>query len=203
MRPVHGLAILVFALSSACAPKNPVLTPQSIQITGVGTAGMRLRTDLSAYNPNGFDLTLQTVSGRIVLDNSVPLGGATTVASVLLPSEGTQRFFVDLEIPWLNLPSVLALAQTKPLVPYVFEGEAVVGGTISITLPIRMEGMIPAQDLMRASIGLPRFGLWSDHTPPRSPTMVIRLQSESGAEIQLAIPKLPIVEDSDAFRPPG
>lgn len=192
MRLRHGLALLLLGLGSACSPQNPVVTPQSIQITGVGTTGMRLRTDLSAYNPNSYSLTLQTVSGRIVLDQSVPLGNASTVASVMLPAEGTQRFFVDLEVPWLNLPAVLALAQSKPVVPYVFEGEAIVGGKISFTVPIRMEGMVPAQDLLRATIGLPRLGALPSPGQAQDPVAVIRLQDQGGCRQELRLPKLPM-----------
>jgi LEA14-like dessication related protein len=150
----HGLLVLILVLVAACAPKKPTLTPHSVQVTGVGFAGVRLTTDLSAYNPNGFNLTVQAVSGRIVLNDAVPLGTATTPTRVLLPAHGWQRFLVDLELPWLNLPAVLAVANTQQQVPYSFEGNATVGGKIRVTVPVQMRGTVPARDLLRAGSGI-------------------------------------------------
>lgn len=154
-RAFWGILIVV---ACACSPQQPSVTPQSVQITGVGVQGVRLRANLNAYNPNDYGLTIQAVSGRIVLDNSVPLGSAQSQTSVYLPANGWQQFFVDLELPWLNLPAALAVARARQQVPYTFEGNATVGGTISITVPIRMQGSIAAQELLRASTGLPRLG---------------------------------------------
>ncbi len=156
-----GFLVLFLVLTVACTPEMPTLTPHSVQVTGVGFPGVRLRTDMSAYNPNSYSLTVQAVSGRIVLDGIVPLGTASTRTSVVLPGEAWQRFFVDLELPWLNLPAAMATAQAKQLVPYTFEGEATVGGAIRVTVPVRMQGAVLAQQLLRASMGLPVAALGS------------------------------------------
>ena len=152
---LRGLLVLLVVMLSACSPQTPTITPNSVQVTGVGVAGVRMRADLNAHNPNGYSLTVQSVSGRIVLNGTVPLGNATTVARVELPANGWQRFFVDLDLPWLNLPAALAIAHSQPQVPYTFEGNATVGGTLSITVPIRTQGTIPAQQLLLASVGMP------------------------------------------------
>lgn len=148
--PGSALLLVTLALVAACAPQKPSVVPQSVQVTGVGLLGVRLRTDLNAYNPNRFQLTVQEVSGRIVLNDSVPMGAATAPASVVLPGESWQRFAVDLDLPWLNLPAALALAHLQQQVPYTFEGHATVGGKIRLTVPLRMQGSVPAQELLRA-----------------------------------------------------
>ncbi len=150
-----GLLGLMAAHASACAPQKPTVTPHSVQITGVGFAGVRLTTDLSAHNPNGFNLTVQAISGRILLNDTVPLGASTTRTGVRLPAHGWQRFLVDLELPWLNLPAALAMAHVQQQVPYTFEGNATIGGKIRVTVPLRMRGTVPAGELLRAGSGLP------------------------------------------------
>ena len=149
------MLVVAIGLVCSCAPRKPSVTPNSVQVTGVGLAGVNLSVDLSAYNPNGFSLTVQSVSGRIVLNDAVPLGSATVPTSVRLPANGWQRFLVDLQLPWLNLPAALAIAHVQQQVPYTFEGNATVGGKIRITVPVQMQGTVPARDLLRASVGMP------------------------------------------------
>ena len=144
--------LLLLLAAGACAPKKPTLTPNSVQVTGVGVLGMTVRADVSVYNPNRYSLNVQTVSGRVVLNDVVPLGSATTASGAYLPSQRWQRVIVDLQLPWLNLPAALALAQVQQQVPYTFDGNATVGGRIRITVPFRMQGQIPARELLRASV---------------------------------------------------
>ena len=46
-------------------PRVPTVTPRSTQITGVASGGLAMRIDIAIYNPNAYDLTVQSVSARV------------------------------------------------------------------------------------------------------------------------------------------
>lgn len=152
VREALTLGSLVGALGalSGCAGQ-PTLRPNAVQISGADLMGLAVRSDVSVYNPKAFSLTVQSVAGTIVLNNTVTMGSAEVPSGAYLPRRSWQRVVVDMRLPWLNVPAVLALAHSMPLVPYTFEGHARIGGgRIRLTVPFRSAGMVEAQELMRA-----------------------------------------------------
>lgn len=138
--------------------------PQAVRIWGADFTGVIVRTDVDVYNPNRFNLNVAAVSGTITLANQIPLGSASVPTSSLLPRRGWQHVTADMKLPWLNLPAVLTLAGTQPMVPYTFNGNASIGGKIRVTIPFQIQGEVPAAELLRAGMGFP-FGRAEAATP--------------------------------------
>lgn len=161
-RHLGPLLVMAIALiAAACSPKRPTVVPQAVRIWGAEVTGVIVRTELDVYNPNRFNLNVAAVSGTIVLANQVPLGSASVPTSSHLPRRGWQHVTADMRLPWLNLPAVLALAGTRAMVPYTFDGNASIGSKLRVTIPFRIQGEVPAAELMRAGMPFP-FGARSD-----------------------------------------
>jgi LEA14-like dessication related protein len=154
----HSLAVVaIAALAVSCARVRPSVVPQAARVWGVDLSGVIVRTELDVYNPNRFALNVAAVSGTITLAGQVPLGSATVPTMSHLPARGWQHVTADMKLPWLNLPGALALAGTQTMVPYVFDGNASIGGKLRVTVPFQVQGEVPAQELMRAGMTFP-FG---------------------------------------------
>lgn len=157
MPRLHGriAAALLGALGLGCSMQRPSVTPQAVRIWGVDLAGVVVRTDLDVFNPNGFSLNVAAVSGTITLADQVPLGSASVPTASYLPAHAWQHVTADMRLPWLNLPSVLALAGTRSVVPYTFDGNAAIGGRFRVTIPFRIRGEVAAKELLRAGMAMP------------------------------------------------
>ncbi|GEM_PF-1308743 len=143
------------ALALGCAVQRPSVLPQAVRIEGVDLAGVVVRTDLDVYNPNGFPLNVAAVSGSLTLAEQVPLGSAAVPTAGRLPARSWQHVAANLHLPWLNLPGVLALASTRRVVAYTFDGNATIGGRLRVTIPFQIRGEVAATELMRAGVSSP------------------------------------------------
>lgn len=152
-----GLLVGVALLLCCCGrPLYPVVSPYSVQVVGADPQGLAFRTVFDVYNPNDSSLTLQSVEGSVLLDNRISLGHTEVNTPTHLPNKATQRVVADLKVPWANLPDVVLVSQSKPLVPYTFEGHVRVGGFITIRLPFTMTGQVSSQQILAAGLrGVP------------------------------------------------
>ena len=83
MRPLAFAFAVVSAFSVACAkPEPPKLTPKQASVTGVSLAGVELRLQMDATNPNGFDLSTRSVTAKVVLDGKYDVGNVTAPSGV-------------------------------------------------------------------------------------------------------------------------
>lgn len=168
--------------------QRPSVTPQVVRIWGVDLAGVVVRTDLDVFNPNGFSLNVAAVSGTITFADQVPLGTASVPTASYLPAHAWQHVTADMRLPWLNLPSVLALAGTRSVVPYTFDGSATIGGRFRLTIPFQIRGEVAARELLRAGMAAP-LGASYPTTPPPFASLVPTPDSRN-ARAALAFPLL-------------
>jgi type II secretory pathway component PulM len=54
------------ATAGCTTPQPPQLTPQSAAITSVDIAGFDMRVKMDAFNPNGVELSIQSVTAHVV-----------------------------------------------------------------------------------------------------------------------------------------
>jgi LEA14-like dessication related protein len=135
----------------------PTLTPYSVQVVSVDPMGMGLRTEFDVYNPNRLALTVQGVSGTVVIDQRIFLGQTSVPTATRLPGRSTQRVVASVVVPWTALPDLMSLAQGRASLPYTFEGRARIGGrSLNVEIPFALRGEVTAQQLLSASVrGLP------------------------------------------------
>jgi LEA14-like dessication related protein len=163
-RPLPRRTALALALAAlglgACSPDPPSLTAQLVQVTEVSPAGLGLRVQLSAYNPNNITLSVRSVSARVTLAGRVDLGSAELPSGVSLASKAHTPVVFDLKLPWRNAIEVAAVAATQPSSPYLINGTVKVGGeSLNVELPFQLQGVLTREQLMQAGLrGLPGFG---------------------------------------------
>jgi len=153
--PGYLAAGLLGALGMGCSVQRPSVVPQAVRVWGVDLAGVVVRTDLDVFNPNDSSLNVAAVSGSITLADQVPLGSTSVPTASYLPAHAWQHVTADLRLPWLNLPGVLALASSRSVVPYTFDGSAAIGGRLRVTIPFQIRGEVAAKELLRAGMAMP------------------------------------------------
>ncbi|MEZ4371903.1 MAG: LEA type 2 family protein [Polyangiaceae bacterium] len=149
-----------FASAGCSKPQPPTITPKKGTIQSVGPTGVTLRLEFDAYNPNGFDLNVQSVKAKVTFDSSIKLSEVTSPTAISLPSKATSPLTADVTIPFNSLPALMSLAASKTEVPYVIEGTVTVGGkSLNVNLPFTMKGVVTQQQLVTAGMnslqGLP------------------------------------------------
>lgn len=149
----HGTALLLLTLLllAGCGsrPQVPTVTPRSTQITGVVANGLAMRIDLLVYNPNGYDLTVRSMSARVTAQGT-DLGTIQHAQQFNLPAGQNIPFVADVTVPWGDLPSLAASAILSPSIPYRVRGRVIAGrGNITVEAPFEIEGQIPRTMLLR------------------------------------------------------
>lgn len=66
-------------------PQVPTVTPRATQVTGLVANGLAMRIDLLVYNPNGYDLTVRSMSGRVTAQGT-DLGTIQHAQQINLPA---------------------------------------------------------------------------------------------------------------------
>ena len=154
--PALGLALVLgagLAAAGCSKPEPPTLTPKKGTIRAVGPAGVTLRLEFDAYNPNGFALSVQSVKAKATFDDSIRLQEVTSPTAISLPAKATSPLTADVTVPFDSLPALMTLATSKTEVPYVIEGTVAVGGKdLNVNLPFTLKGKVTRQELVTAGM---------------------------------------------------
>jgi len=160
---VVRLALLSFAFAfafAACArPEPPTLVAKQATVTGVTLAGVDLRLQVEAHNPNGFDLTARTVTAKVTLDGKYDVGTVTVPSGVTLPAGKSTMLDVPTSVKWTDLSQLVALAAANRPIPFTVAGTAAIGGEkLNVDVPFRIDGTMTPEQLGQAatrSLGIP------------------------------------------------
>lgn len=163
MRPDRRVAFLLATTLTAVScsrPQPPRITPRAAAVSGIDASGLRLRVQLDAHNPNGFDVTVQRIDVDVTIGGQA-LGRSSVTNRVRLVSNRDVPITVDVAAGWRDLPGLLAASVLNENVPYRLEGTARVGGErLNVDVPFRMESTLPRRILIDAAgntvNGLPR-----------------------------------------------
>jgi LEA14-like dessication related protein len=144
---------LIFATSSCSKPEPPVITPKAATVVSVDLTGMRVVVKVEIQNPNGVDLTVQSVTGRVMLDGKHDLGEVTVERPVTLPAKSTTPLDVPLDTQWRGVGILGMLAASNRAVPYTIDATARVGGErLNVAVPFRLHGVVTAEQLVQATM---------------------------------------------------
>lgn len=148
--------LLVIGCPSAYAP---TVTARNAQITGVTNGGLQMLVDLVAYNPNAFDVSVDSLTANLVLNGS-DLGTVELNQVWTLPAQQESPLQGQFVIPYSDLPSLLVSAVLGGQVPYTVSGEASVDG-YPITVDYEYSGSVDRGFLLNTatgSLGIPFLG---------------------------------------------
>lgn len=157
IRLLSFLSVILAVGCSACGarPAVPTITPRSTQITGLASGGLAMRIDILIYNPNGYDLTVESINARVNAQGH-DLGEVQQAQQIPLPAGQNTPLVADITVPWGDLPSLAATALFSPAIPYHVDGHVRVGGVAGFTVmaPFQVDGQIPRTMLVPAVPGI-------------------------------------------------
>ena len=154
------VVILTVHFLAACGrPKPPTITPEKGELTSVGPDGVHVMLHLGVENPNRFDLSARSVTGRVVLDGKYDVGSVAMSQPFRLPAGQVTRMSVPTTFALRDLPAVVGLALSNRDLTYDVNGSVNVGGdSLNVNLPFHLSGEITHEQLLKATVNsLPRL----------------------------------------------
>jgi LEA14-like dessication related protein len=146
-------SIVVACMVLACSPKDPTVNPRVARVLAVAPSGLSLAIDLEVHNPNSFPLMVHAVQGQIMLGNGAVLGSGIAYPGGNIPAQGARLVTAQLDVPWVNLGALAPFALSSGPVPYVFKGEAAIGGeSLNIKVPFELGGNLTREQLIAAGL---------------------------------------------------
>jgi LEA14-like dessication related protein len=141
------------ATAGCTTPQPPQLTPQSAAITSVDIAGFDMRVKMDAFNPNGVELSIQSVTAHVIVDGNQDLGTVTASQAFTLPANAHTALDVPMSVKWKSVGNLATIAAARRDVPYTLDGTAKVGGErLNIDLPFKLTGTLTAAQLQQAGM---------------------------------------------------
>ena len=138
----------------ACSkPQPPQLTPQEAKVTAVDVSGFDMRVKMDAFNPNGFPLSVRSVTAHVVVDANQDLGTVTSTQPFTLAAHAHTIIDVPMTVKWKGIGGLAAIAAAKRPVPYVVDGTATVGGeSLNVDVPFKLQGVLTSDQLQQAAV---------------------------------------------------
>ncbi len=146
-------------LGACSRPKPPTITPEKGELTSIGPDGIHLVLHLGVENPNRFELSARSVTGRVLLEGKYDVGGVAISEPFRLPAQQVTRLSVPATLALRDVPVVLGLAAANRDITYDVNGTVNVGGdSLNVNLPFHLSGQLTHEQLLRATMNsLPRF----------------------------------------------
>jgi LEA14-like dessication related protein len=141
------------ALSACSKPQPPQLTPQQARVTSVDMNGFDMTVKMDAFNPNAFELSVQSVSAHVLVDGNQDLGTVTASKPIALAANAHSVIDVPMNVKWKNAASFAAIATSRKPVLYTVDGTATVGGkSLNVDVPFKLQGTMTAEQLQQAGL---------------------------------------------------
>lgn len=146
-----ALLLILATACSAIRPEPPEINLQSLQVNELSLTHASLLAGLRLYNPNAVALTIKRVDLDLSL-NGRPLTHGSSVESTEIAAHGESDLSLRLSSSYVQLLQFFATLQQKTDLSYRLTGNIDVGGLgiLKRTFPIDNEGVISAEDLLRA-----------------------------------------------------
>lgn len=147
-------AVVASSASVACSkPQPPQLTPEQAKVTAVDMNGFDMTVKMDAFNPNGFELAVQSVVAHVIVDGNQDLGTVTASKPIVLPASAHTAIDVPMNVKWKNATGFATIATSRRPVPYTVDGTATVGGNrLNVDIPFKLQGTITAEQLQQAGL---------------------------------------------------
>lgn len=149
-----AVMLAVLCVCAACSkPKAPQLTPQEAAVTSVDPSGFDMRVKMDAFNPNGFPISVRSITAHVIVNGTQDLGVVTATQPINLPANAHTQLDVPMNVKWKGIGGLAMLAQATAPVPYTLDGTATVGGeSLNVDVPFKLEGKITPQQLQQAAL---------------------------------------------------
>jgi len=149
---IVSLAAVVTCL--ACSkPQPPQLTPQQAKVTAIDVNGFDMTVKMDAFNPNGFELAVQSVVAHVIVDGNQDLGTVTASQPIALAANAHTAIDVPMNVKWKSASGFAAIATSRRPVPYTIDGTATVGGNrLNVDIPFKLQGTITAEQMQQAGL---------------------------------------------------
>lgn len=147
------LALLAAPLLGCSRPEPPTLVPKSAVVTALSPAGIDMRLELDATNPNSFPLVAQSVTAKVRFDGRYDMGTTTLSTPLDITAGGTTTLRVPVSVPWSNVAPLFGLAASGADVTYDIDGTVVVGGSsLHVSLPFTASGKVTHDQIVKATV---------------------------------------------------
>ncbi len=112
-----------------------------------------LNLELSATNPNGFDLNVEGVTATVTMNANQKIGTATSTTPISMPKKSSTKITVPLKFQTAALGPIIAAGLQNKSVPYQVQGEADIGSSkLRLKVPFTIQGTLSATDLRRTAV---------------------------------------------------
>lgn len=148
-----ALAAVLLGCASAAgciSVETPQIQVQSLNFTGIDGQGLQFHVVFNTYNPNGYNLNLQNLNARLILDGN-DVGSSVTVVSAALPPQRWVPVSANVTVPWSGAPAWMLAAAGQPMVNYTIEGSVTVEHYLSIRASFTQSGQMPREFFMRGA----------------------------------------------------
>jgi LEA14-like dessication related protein len=160
MRNLFVLLMLLLSSVACSKPEPPTLTPERAEVVSGNQAGLVIRVQCKAHNPNSIPLPIRNVDGSITIGGS-PLGGVSATSMNTLAANADTPVSFDLSVPWTNVAPALLTTVAVEEVPYVVQGTAQFEALgIKLSSPFTAQGKLRRAELVTAvarSAGMQRL----------------------------------------------
>lgn len=152
----RSLLVVIVSLAGAVAcskPQPPQLTPQQAKVTAVDMNGFDMMVKMDAFNPNAFELAVQSVVAHVVVDGNQDLGTVTASKPITLAASAHTPIDVPMTLKWKSATGFAAIAASRRPVPYTVDGTATVGGNrLNVDIPFKLQGTMTPEQLQQAGL---------------------------------------------------
>jgi hypothetical protein len=121
--------------------EKPTMRLHHAEISGIRLSfppslGILMTVVVSVHNPNGYDVAVRAVRGRVTLADrfEMPVNYKAEGNGVWLPADETTLVRVPVSIPAEMAYAVLQQSVSSPMIPYRFSGRADVTATSTFEL---------------------------------------------------------------------
>jgi Late embryogenesis abundant protein len=147
------LPVIAVSLAACSTPAPPTVTAESVSLTRLDAAGVALRMELDATNPNASDVSVSAVTSRILIDEAHEVGRVTVPETMTLAAGKTTKVDVSVSMGWTDVGFLAQLAFTGKDVPYSVDGTLALGGSLlHVGVPFHMQGRISHDQLMNLAV---------------------------------------------------
>jgi LEA14-like dessication related protein len=149
--------LLTAVLGSCTKPEPPTIKPRSVEVTGVTPKGITLKAVLDVHNPNGFALSAQSVTAKVLFPKKITLGPVKIPHKLKLPAKKTTQLAVKVPASWSSAAQLTSLAATSETIPYTVEGQVTIGGKkLNADVDFEIKGEVTRAELVKAGLkGVP------------------------------------------------
>lgn len=157
------------AVTTGCGPKDPIMRVNGSSIRGgqfvisalpfpMVNGDALMEVNISAENPNGFDVQVRGVRGQVHMMNGRYVLPVSMALGNWLRADNTTTFNVPVRVPLGVGLNILRESVTMACIPYTVQGVADVTATSTFKLekdnyPFNQAGCIPRQALLMAFPG--------------------------------------------------